>query len=725
MESTEKPLYLSLEECVDYIIEQFGPEITIGPPLGLGKPVPLVNSLYQRVKSDPGLCLTIFTALSLEKPSWTNELERRFLEPFVNRVYEGVPDLDYLTDLRKNELPANIKIHELYCKAGAYNNNPEMQQNYMSTNYTHVVRDCAINGNRIYANMLARNDSNRHRCYSASCNADTTIEALSEFRKLRQHREKALCIGVVNAYLPFMYGDAEIAPEQYDIIIDTGECDHPLFNTPRMPVNDPDYMIGLHASTLIRDGGTLQIGIGALGDAIASTLDMRHNRNDVYQKVLRDAGTGDTYASLIKEIGGTGTFEQGIYGSTEMLVDGFLQLYKSGVIKRRVYHHIGIQALLNKGLITEQIPPEMLSMMIDREVLHPYLTRREFQSLQRFGVLREDLSYENGEIITPEGRSFSANLADPENLAEVSQNCLGTCLKNGAVLTGSFFIGPRDFYDTLRDMSEAERRQFEMVGVEVANQLYGNEDLRRLQRREARFCNTGMKATLLGHIVSDGLEDGTVVSGVGGQYNFVAMSHAIPDARAIMLIKSTRQESGKALSNIVYNYGHVTIPRHLRDIVVTEYGIADIRGKCDSDIIKEMLRITDSRFQEELLAEAKKHNKIEADYKIPEAYRNNTPECISALLQPYMAEGEFGPFPFGSEFDLVEMILAHSLKVLKQKYSSDSADELGPMIDQMPDTPPENAVPMLERMGLENPGDSDEAFMQKTVLAGMKLAGML
>lgn len=51
----------------------------------------------------------------------------------------------------------------------------------------------------------------------------------------------------------------------------------------------------------------------------------------------------------------------------------------------------------------------------------------------------------------------------------------------------------------------------------------------------------------------------------------------------------------------------MTIPRFLRDIVITEYGIADCRSKTDSEVIQAMLNIADSRFQPKLLAQAKKH----------------------------------------------------------------------------------------------------------------------
>jgi hypothetical protein len=48
-------------------------------------------------------------------------------------------------------------------------------------------------------------------------------------------------------------------------------------------VSAADYAIGLHASSLVADGGTLQIGIGSLGDAIAQALIVRDRHGDEYR----------------------------------------------------------------------------------------------------------------------------------------------------------------------------------------------------------------------------------------------------------------------------------------------------------------------------------------------------------------------------------------------------------------------------------------------------------
>src|SRR5262249_9935829 len=194
----------------------------------------------------------------------------------------------------------------------------------------------------------------------------------------------------------------------------------------------------------------------------------------------------------------------------------------------------------------------------------------------------------------------------------------------------------------------------------------GDEETKRAARLDARFVNNTMMATLLGAAVSDGLDNGQVVSGVGGQYNFVAQAFALSGARAILALEATRQARGKAQSNIRWNYGHETIPRHLRDVFITEYGVADVRGKSDADVIAAMLSIADSRFQDELARTAKDAGKLPKAYEIPAVHSENTPERISAALKPARETGLLPPFPFGSDFTEVEQRLIPALQILQE-----------------------------------------------------------
>src|SRR5258707_14326553 len=85
---------------------------------------------------------------------------------------------------------------------------------------------------------------------------------------------------------------------------------------------------------------------------------------------------------------------------------------------------------------------------------------------------------------------------------------------DGVLLHGAFFLGPKSFYRALREMTPAQLARIQMMPVSFTNELYGDEDLKRRARTDARFVNNAMMATLMGAAISDGLENGQVVSGV-------------------------------------------------------------------------------------------------------------------------------------------------------------------------------------------------------------------
>jgi hypothetical protein len=232
---------------------------------------------------------------------------------------------------------------------------------------------------------------------------------------------------------------------------------------------------------------------------------------------------------------------------------------------------------------------------------------------------------------------------------------------------------------------------------------------------KARFINNAMMATLLGAVVSDGLDNGQVVSGVGGQYNFVAQSFALEDARSIIMLRATRDAKRRTTSNIRWNYGHTTIPRHLRDVVVTEYGIADLRGKTDRDVIAAMIAIADSRFQDELLRQAKDAGKIERGFELPAHCRDHTPERIARALAPAREQGLLPPFPFGTDFTAIEQRLLPALALLR----SASPLRLATLLARgfFSATPSKDTRDCLARMDLDRP-TSATARIEAALLTG-------
>jgi len=197
------------------------------------------------------------------------------------------------------------------------------------------------------------------------------------------------------------------------------------------------------------------------------------------------------------------------------------------------------------------------------------------------------------------------------------------------------------------------------------------------------------------------------------------MAHALPDGRAVTMVRSTRGSGDKATSNIVWQYNHTTIPRHLRDIVVTEYGIADLRGQRDKDVMTRLICIADSRFQQQLLDTAKAKGKVPADYEIPEEFRNNTPERLEKLMASYRSKGHFKAFPFGTDFTDEELVIGKALKGFKAK-----AEKKIPLMLELAKKytapVPEAAKPYLKRLSLDAPANFKEKMMQKVVIIALE-----
>ncbi len=594
------------------IIARVGRNIVLGLPLGLGKANHIANALFQRAAKDPSINLRIFTALTLEKPVYKNDLERRFLEPVVERLFGGYPALDYAIATHRGALPSNVQVDEFFFLAGRWLTNSVAQRSYISANYTHACEYLLARGVNVIAQLVAARDEQGARRYSLSCNTDLTLDLLAA-RSTNQ--ANFILAGQVNSQLPFMPGEGDLPEGEFSHVLESPQTDFPLFAPPKQPLNLTEYAIGIHVARLIADGGTLQIGIGEEGDAAVRALILRQHDNAAFRDVVERLNGGAPPLAIEQRE----PFAQGLYGVSEMFVDGFLELLEAGILKREV---------------------------------------------------------------------------------------------NGVLMHGGFFLGPQSFYRRLRDMNPEKLAKIQMTHISFTNQLYGDEAGKKAARVKARFVNNAMMATALGAIVSDALEDGRVVSGVGGQYNFVDQAFALPGARSIIAINATRGAGAKLQSNVRWSYGHTTIPRHLRDIVVSEYGIADLRGKSDEHVVTAMLAITDSRFQDELLRRAKDAGKIAAHYEIPPAHRRNHPERIRAALAPLKERGLLPDFPFGTDFTPLEQRLIPALVRLQ---SAGPAELARLALTGMAAGSDE----ALARMGLDRPATiADRAY-------GMLLRGAL
>jgi acyl-CoA hydrolase len=294
--------------------------------------------------------------------------------------------------------------------------------------------------------------------------------------------------------------------------------------------------------------------------------------------------------------------------------------------------------------------------------------------------------------------------------------------EDGAAIHAGFFVETRDFYEKLRAMPADRLAKLAMMPISFTNSVYGDsyadEGAKRRARSNARFVNSAMMATLLGAAISDTRADGQVVSGVGGQFNFVDQAFTLEGARSIIAIPATRTRAGETSSNIVWSYPFATVPRHMRDIMVTEYGIADLRGQSDADTIREMLRITDSRFQEGLREEACKAGKLPSDWAIPESWRGNTPERIVEWLAPAHDDGHLPAFPLGTDFTPVEQRLLPALDHLREAEGARwrMAALLWRGLIAKPDA---ELAECLKRMDLDKPSSMKERALRAALLGAL------
>ncbi len=133
----------------------------------------------------------------------------------------------------------------------------------------------------------------KHGYVSMGTSVDCTLAAVQDAKTV---------IGVINPNIPRAWGDAMIKLSDIDIFC---QDDTPLIEAPMAALSEQDIKIGKNVAALIEDGATLQMGIGAIPNAVLSQLGNHKNL--------------------------------GIH--TEMFADGVLPLYESGVINNMNKKH--------------------------------------------------------------------------------------------------------------------------------------------------------------------------------------------------------------------------------------------------------------------------------------------------------------------------------------------------------------------------------------------------
>jgi len=112
------------------------------------------------------------------------------------------------------------------------------------------------------------------------------------------------------------------------------------------------------------------------------------------------------------------------------------------------------------------------------------------------------------------------------------------------------------------------------------------------------------------------------ISGTGGQLQFVRGAYASNGGKSFICLPSTYERNGVRKSRIVLELtagNIVTTPRSDVMYVVTEYGIANLKGKSVPERASLLISLAHPDFREELERKAREHGLIPRGYRAPKA----------------------------------------------------------------------------------------------------------
>lgn len=162
----------------------------------------------------------------------------------------------------------------------------------------------------------------------------------------------------------------------------------------------------------------------------------------------------------------------------------------------------------------------------------------------------------------------------------------------------TFAAGTRELYDWL-DHNDAVR----FLPVHIVN----SPDV--ISRNPKMVSINGALAVdLAGQAVADTL-GGRQFSGIGGHEDFVASSGLELEDRSLICLRSTAESGETSVSRIVSQFPRgaiITTPRHQLDVVITEYGVAELRGRTVRERARALAAIAHPDHREQLQSEAER-----------------------------------------------------------------------------------------------------------------------
>jgi len=191
------------------------------------------------------------------------------------------------------------------------------------------------------------------------------------------------------------------------------------------------------------------------------------------------------------------------------------------------------------------------------------------------------------EIVTALGKSSFKDLCFFGGVAQEANIRLAAEGRVRAVSCGSVKMSPA-VIELIKSCPEVRQRVVIRNG-EITN---SSEVIARLA---PITLTTGIEMDIWGNVNSSHISGSKVVNGLGGGANFAENA-----GLSVMMISS--EGKGGAISTIVPMVSHQDISEHDIDIVVTEHGVADLRGKCDTERARAIIENCAGSYKDQLMS---------------------------------------------------------------------------------------------------------------------------
>ena len=168
----------------------------------------------------------------------------------------------------------------------------------------------------------------------------------------------------------------------------------------------------------------------------------------------------------------------------------------------------------------------------------------------------------------------------------IDNSCKKVC---PGISVASLALGSRRLYDYM-DYRE------DLLLKDVA---WTNDPFRIAQNPKVMAINSAVEVDLTGQVCADSI--GTrIISGVGGQHDFMYGGSLSDGGKTFIAISSMTEKGISKIKPVLTEGAGVVTTRHMVQNVVTEYGVAQLRGKSVAERAKAMISIAHPSVREEL-----------------------------------------------------------------------------------------------------------------------------